>query len=424
MLQQFKIVGLLRLTGILMQFVIIILFTRILGPSDFGTYAFFMSLSFLISSPLQMAVNTFAVRWVPRDNTLPNKQLARQAIKYGEQFVLRASLIIFFVVMLFVWMIARESVLVPLILGFFSFLMIINEWYSGLIRASHRVGFSLILESLIRPIILIFIALLAVFEINHKIFSINDALASQFISAAIALLSGYWIRKKLVTIKASVKVLKKTIRRLFRKSMRGYVIQGMLVSVQAQGAFVILWFLEDSSDVGFLKIAIQLSMIVAIGLSISQVAIASHFSKAIAGSNHTQAAMLFKKATEFGLLVGVPVVVIFILFSQDIIIILFGREYISAATPLVILSVAQLLNLLTGPVGTALNMAGHQKYVISSMVISVIAQYGLGVLLAYNFGLIGMAFGVAIGIVIMNFVLLIGCIRELNIVRLPFWNFN
>jgi O-antigen/teichoic acid export membrane protein len=79
-----------------------------------------------------------------------------------------------------------------------------------------------------------------------------------------------------------------------------------------------------------------------------------------------------------------------IIFSQEILTI-FGREFATGATTLVILSVGQLMYSATGPLGVMINMSGRSKLTLLNTVLHLLLQVGLCVVLIPQYGIIGAA---------------------------------
>lgn len=80
----------------------------------------------------------------------------------------------------------------------------------------------------------------------------------------------------------------------------------------------------------------------------------------------------------------------------------FGSEFKQAASVLMILALAQFLNVATGSVGFLLSMTGHEKYLRQNVMIGASLGVILGFLLIPAFGLIGGAIASSVAIVSQN----------------------
>ena len=160
----------------------------------------------------------------------------------------------------------------------------------------------------------------------------------------------------------------------------------------------ILGFFRGAYDVGLYQAASQLSTIFAVILT----AFNEIFSPMIADLHHRgdkeRMRDLYAVATKWGLYACLPIIILIFFAPREIITAIYGEQYVSASTPLVILSIAQLVNLATGAVGTLLFMTGHQ---ISWMRISagaMIANLVLGSILGSRFGMLGVAISTSLSI--------------------------
>lgn len=93
---------------------------------------------------------------------------------------------------------------------------------------------------------------------------------------------------------------------------------------------------------------------------------------------------------------------VFIYILGNEVMLLFGKEFVDGSIPLIILSVAQLFNALSGPCGLLNTMSGHPKVEIIVQVTSLILTLILGYILVKNYSLIGAAISTSIVIFISN----------------------
>lgn len=90
------------------------------------------------------------------------------------------------------------------------------------------------------------------------------------------------------------------------------------------------------------------------------------------------------------------------MFFSESIMLLFGEGYQEFSHLLVIIVVGQFVNVATGSVGYLLNMSGHEKdYNKVSMLFGPITII-LALVLTYNFGVLGAAYAISIGIALQN----------------------
>lgn len=88
------------------------------------------------------------------------------------------------------------------------------------------------------------------------------------------------------------------------------------------------------------------------------------------------------RANRMLVLMMVPMLAAVAVFARPLLGLLFGPEFASAATALRILAAGQLVNVLTGPIGGFVAMAGHERLLL------LLAFGGLAALLALNWALV------------------------------------
>src|SRR5690606_38562703 len=81
---------------------------------------------------------------------------------------------------------------------------------------------------------------------------------------------------------------------------------------------------------------------------------------------------------------------------------LFGADFTRGITALLLLSLAQLVNVATGSVGVLLNMTGNQHAMRNSVLIGGAILLVLAVVLSPLYGMNGMAAANAAGMVLQN----------------------
>lgn len=117
-------------------------------------------------------------------------------------------------------------------------------------------------------------------------------------------------------------------------------------------------------------------------------------------------------------LVGLPSLVILLLLSfggAPILGLIYGEFYRQGATVLIILSVAQLLNVITGSCTLVLSMTGHQQVNMVITSVSALCAVVLGFFLTRYAGALGMAIASAVALTLQNLLSVLAVKRLLGI---------
>jgi O-antigen/teichoic acid export membrane protein len=158
---------------------------------------------------------------------------------------------------------------------------------------------------------------------------------------------------------------------------------------------LIIGYFCSAGEVGIYQAASQSAILFAIILS----AFSTVFSPMITDLYHRkqlrQLNEMFKISTKWGLYFSLPLFLVICFNPNDVMIAMFGREYIKGATPLVILAFAQMINVGTGAVGHLLTLTGHQKIWFVASITMLSVNVGLNWLLVPKLGLVGAAISTA-----------------------------
>ena len=110
---------------------------------------------------------------------------------------------------------------------------------------------------------------------------------------------------------------------------------------------------------------------------------------------------IFKVVARWIFTVSLPVTILMIFFSRNILS-LWGPEYTLGAASLIIISIAQLINCTTGSVGFLLMMTGHTRINLINNFVGLCATITLNLLLIPKYGVLGAALSLATVIAIIN----------------------
>ncbi|MGJ5642996.1 flippase [Formosa sp. S-31] len=164
---------------------------------------------------------------------------------------------------------------------------------------------------------------------------------------------------------------------------------------------IILGVFRDSSVVGMYSVVLKVAAVTSFTFQAIDSILAPKLSKAF----HNDDMALFKRLVKFSTLInlGVSVVVVFgIILFKGFILGIFGTEFYMASTALIILCVGQLFNAICGPVGSILQMTGHQKVFQNILFIALIINISLNLLLVKKYGINGVATATAVSLAFWN----------------------
>jgi O-antigen/teichoic acid export membrane protein len=106
---------------------------------------------------------------------------------------------------------------------------------------------------------------------------------------------------------------------------------------------------------------------------------------------------LFKTVAKWVFSLSLPALLLMAIFSREIMAI-FGSDFAVGATSLIVLSLGQLMNSVSGPLGVMIDMSGRSKITLLNSVLHLLLQIGLCFLLIPRYGIMGAAVANAISV--------------------------
>ncbi len=173
------------------------------------------------------------------------------------------------------------------------------------------------------------------------------------------------------------------------------LLAGIFVNYMLWGDRLLVGFFLSAAEVGIYQAAAQSSIVFAVIIGAFNVI----FSPMIPGLHHTREKKrleeLFRVSTKWALYLSLPLYLTICFAPREIMIVVFGPEYVSGFSTLIILSTGQLINAGTGTVGQLLVMTGFQNRWFSLSAVMSFASIALSLLLIPRLGLVGAALGTA-----------------------------
>lgn len=154
---------------------------------------------------------------------------------------------------------------------------------------------------------------------------------------------------------------------------------------------IFLGVYRTSVDVGVYQAAAQLSIIMASILYAFNMILMPMISEQYHKKDLRQLEELFRINTKWGIYSVVPLVLVIVFASSDVMTVLFGQEYASGASALLILTVGQFINIATGATATILIMTGNQTTWFRLSLVMMGISLALNLLLVPRWGIIGAA---------------------------------
>jgi len=234
--------------------------------------------------------------------------------------------------------------------------------------------------------------------------------------------SVYAIGRVIVTIVAGLHWKQsKNNNRQFRFNLKEYIRTALplyIVSIARtltnQFDIIILAFFADPIHVGLYAVASRLALLIVFALNVTLSTVSPKIAYLYASGKKTELETMIQKTTKISGVISLIPMIIYLIFGHYILG-LWGPQFISAFHVLIILSLGQVINVLTGSVGQILIMTGEE--VLQSKITIIFAVYGLiqSIIAGHLYGIIGIAYSQTINIVLVNIVKSVYVYKRRNI---------
>jgi O-antigen/teichoic acid export membrane protein len=285
--------------------------------------------------------------------------------------------------------------------------------YGELLKAGHHQALSSFVQGAALP--MVSLLLLFVFAGHLKDAS---AAAAIYLAATVAVcLSSYVLWRRSVPRGHSRETKSLRFRELLGTAMPMY---GSAIAdvVMTFSDVLILGMFATATEVGIYTAAARTALLTRFLLLANSAVVAPRFAALHAANDKEGVARLALRSTLLTTFSSVPLLLIFIVFPEKILS-LFGPQFEAGAQVLIVLSIGQFVNAMTGPVGYLLNMSGFHRIEGRIAVVGALMTAGLCFALIPLWGLLGAAAANAIATASCNLLRVYFAKSRLGILMLP-----
>jgi len=252
---------------------------------------------------------------------------------------------------------------------------------------------------------------LILFALGFRLFGVVFAF---LLSYSLALLVAFYLLEKKVYPFVKTKIKPKfELEELFKFSIPLLAATFFSLLLTTLDSFMLGYFV-NSAAVGIYSVAetlARLQLIAYNSISILFVPIVTGY---FVANKMGEMSFFFKAITRWIFVVSLPMLLFLILFSQQMLSVLYGAEYVSGFMSLAILSIGFFLVVAVGPTQSMLRAVGKTKYDLINTVVAAIVNIGLNWFLIPLFesigagqGIVGAAIATAISLAVWNILTLV-----------------
>ena len=404
----------LKIVSTGLAFLLNLLLARYLGSDGLGTYALAITWIGLLGLLGKLGFPQLLVRDIAIYTSEAKWNLLRGLIHRAYQITTCLSLMLAIIVAALAWLLARDSqifltLLIALIALPLSSLKTLNQSVmSGLHRVVQGqlpqslislllmllltlVGLGILRDSMTTTLVISFYVVVAAITFlvgNHQL---NRALPQEFFIAKPQYKTWSWIQMSIP-----------------------FMMLRALYMVNSHTDIVMLGAIKGSGSVGLYVVANKLASLIIFIFMATNSSLQPNIASLYATGKLAQLQRIISKSSKI-VLFSSCLIAAFIFIFKDILLGLFGREFLNTDSVLLILIIGQLVNAFVGSAGLLLSMCGNEKLSLMIFSGSAVINIGLNYYLIPDFGPEGAAIATSISTFVWSFVSLIFVVKRLGI---------
>ena len=415
LLRQAIAVVLVRALGLALAFATSIVLARMLGAEGFGIYSFAVAVLVILRIVSLFGLDGVLVREVAANRELDKPARLKGVVVFGAAAILLLSLAVTSVTLVGVrtagppdWPYAGTLMIALLALAPMALL-------GGAAAILEAFRFPLpgqVAESILRPcLFLILIGMIVLPLGRHLTPEIAAGIHALSYLGALLVAVGYLLAR----IHADVWTASATFTaRVWLGAAAGFALTNAAYIITENTDVVMLAAFADPDAVGIYRAAARYAQLVSFALLAAMLPLRPRISAAFARDDRMAQRRAARTAAVLAMAIGLPAAVLLIAFG-DVLLAVFGDEFIGGRVALTILVVGQVVNVAAGHVGVLMTMTGHEKRVAATVGAAALCNIVLNFLLIPRFGIAGAAAATAISLVLWNGAMLFWVIKHLRI---------
>ena len=401
--------GLLYLTQFLLA--------RIMKVDQYGIYAYSMSWLTLLLIIGSMGLDAALLRYIPQYIARSEWSHCRGIIKKSYRIVFPVSIIL----LLGAWTAillnrshpSESDLTDALLLGMCA----LPFWTAikltqGILQALKRPGLSQLLDGVLSPVLLLLtlgIALISDLPVS-AIAVMAIFLVSRFIVLifGLALLRSHIFPDELKSAEAEYKS-----RDWLKYAAPMLLIAGTQV-IMNNADVIMIGMIKDPSQAGIYSAAARLAALISVSLLFVNLVLTPYISEYYYSERRVELQHFISLSARIAAFFGVPLFLVMLAYGKYALG-FFGSEFKDGYYALLILSVGQLVNVLSGSVGYIMTMTGRQKQAAYVLAISAALNIVMNYMLIPHFGIEGAAIATAVSLMLWNIALILYIRKKINL---------
>lgn len=402
----------IKLIGVICTFGISIYISRTFGSNGTGIYSLTNKIIQTVVLISLFGSNTYVVKFVAQFKSSNKLLFVNNKLISLLIYVLTNGFFLTFLLYFFsegiLKLFNNFEIVKPLSVAIFSIIPItILRYFSAAFNGKMHVVLSTFLNSLFTPLIVIIsIAIALVFEIRLGLVNVFYLFVCSNLFVCLISMIIWFKQLPLKHLNLNLNVGKNVM-----KTYHFFFINFSVFFSTAINFFIIDFFF-DTKNVGLFAIALNLGNI----LNLIHVIIGKSLSPVIIDLIHNKKKLekLLQKVSKILFYFCFLLFIFFLIFGKFILSI-WGEEFVHSFNCLIIIVLAQLVNIISGYTGLLLINLGHEKLTSKISFFMVPLSILISLLIIPRYGIIGASLSIAFSIILENIIKYIFVKRKLNI---------
>lgn len=409
----------INVAGVVLGFLSQVVLARVLGAEGYGVFAYVAAWVTALGLLARFGFPTSLLRFVASYQSRQEWGLLQGVIRFAEVRVIAGSVLVAVLASAVIWALAERigsGLAQAFLVGIWAVpLVALVEVRCAIARALGRITTALVPGRLVPQAVLV-AGIGAAFLLSAGNVDPTLAMGLRVAGFAAALALAAWVARdaRQAVVPPGQPVLTGEAP-AWRKAALALLALAALQAVRRHADVLLVGVLLDTTEAGIYRVAAYVAGLVvfplgAINIVFAPVIAACHARGDRAGLQ-TMVTATARWITATAVVIALPLLVV-----PELVLGLFGPDFVAGAPALRILLVAQLVNAATGSVGFLMTMTGHERHVTVVFGITSALAVVLTVALVPALGIDGAAIATATGLVLLNAVLAVLVYRRLGVV--------
>ncbi|AOV94435.1 hypothetical protein AQV86_00745 [Nanohaloarchaea archaeon SG9] len=397
-----------------------VIVARFLGPEAYGQVELALMVAGFAGTVSLMALNSSLKKFIPEFRVNDEKAKIKGIVLSSLHLTIPLSLLATVVIFLSADFIAVEifnnPALIPLIqvVAFKPLFGNMANIYLGTTIGYNKIFYKTLTRKIIQNIVQLLVAT-GLIILNFGVLGAAwGSLAGTVVAAVLGL---YYMEKKVGPIlTSSVEAVYQHKKILMYSSP--LVVSATISTIMGWADTALLGYLMSDFEVGIYNTALPTALLILLPhKAIGSLAITS-FSE-LKERSEEEVEKSLQAATYWVYALVFPTFLIMLLFSEQVLNVLWGSQYTQASLALSILAVGYLIDATAGRTGSLLSAKGRTNYILYNNIAAVTLNVGLNIALIPIYGIMGAAIATAASTILTNILMFIELWKKENIISIP-----